>query len=347
MNVTMFTAIAEVRGFLGEWRQLYTSSGRGLFQSPDWFLIWWECLGREDGWTPHVAAGHVDGKLVAVAPLAVRQARGLRKLEWAGIDVFDYPDILAHDDDSAAVLWCQIRKSSLYDVARLRDVRSDARCRVSLDQVAHKAHADEMAHAITFGEGSGIDWFTRQSARAKSNHRANMRSLELLGPVSLKVVTLPADVLPMTKALVTQKKAWSQSRAIDTVFLRHGANEFFERLASCAMQEGTLHLSALMCGDRTVATHLGFVSDDGFYYYMPGYDQELAKASPGRVHLTLLVMWAIDHGCHRFDFLRGEEPYKTTLASETRALSSYVFSRGILGKIAERYYLRRVAGQRA
>jgi CelD/BcsL family acetyltransferase involved in cellulose biosynthesis len=54
-----------------------------------------------------------------------------------------------------------------------------------------------------------------------------------------------------------------------------------------------------------------------------------------------MVMWAIDNGLHRFDFLRGEADYKTQLGSISRCLEDYSFARGLLGRAALQIYRRR------
>ena len=108
-----------------------------------------------------------------------------------------------------------------------------------------------------------------------------------------------------------------------------------------AYRDRTLHLTTLDCGTQTVAAHFGFVSRDGFYYYMPAYDVALASSSPGRVHLNLMVMWAIDNGLCRFDFLRGQADYKTRLGLASRQLEDYLFSNGVVGAAALRAYLWR------
>jgi CelD/BcsL family acetyltransferase involved in cellulose biosynthesis len=56
-----------------------------------------------------------------------------------------------------------------------------------------------------------------------------------------------------------------------------------------------------------------------------------------------MVMWAINHGLHRFDFLRGEADYKTQLGSISRCLEDYSFARGLLGRAALQIYQRRGA----
>jgi CelD/BcsL family acetyltransferase involved in cellulose biosynthesis len=141
------------------------------------------------------------------------------------------------------------------------------------------------------------------------------------------------------QTLVRFKAEWSQSRDTETVYLSDGMAAYFEDVALAALRDQTLHLTTLDCGGQTLAAHLGFASQDGFYYYVSSYDIGSAKLSPGRVHMNLMVMWAIDNGLQRFDFLRGEADYKTRLGSVSRQLEDYTFSGGFLGTAALQAYL--------
>lgn len=341
MDVTVITEATGVARLHEEWRSLYAAVGRTPFENPDWHRVWWERIGYREGWAPHVITGRVNGRLTAVAPLAVLRSRGLRMLEWAGGRVFDYPDMLLSGEADAHPIWKTARESRHYDVARLRGVKPDATSRPALEAFARKVNEGSVAHAVQFAHASGEAWFQSLSKRARAKHRARVRQIEEAGPLAMTTAACPAEVTAMMGVLVGQKVAWSSARNVAHFATEEGVPEFLEGLALQAWAEGSLHLSMLTCGDQAISTHLGFTSDDGFYYYMPGYDIALAKLSPGKVHLTKLIMWALDNGCRRFDFLRGEADYKGSLGNEVRSLSDYIFSRGIVGGAAARLYVWR------
>lgn len=339
MDVSILTEAAEVDRLYPEWQALYLSSETTLFQNPDWHRAWWRHIGYPKGWTPHTAAGWCNGRLVALAPLAVIRRSGLRRLEWAGTTVFDYPDALVAHGTDAAPLWNAVRRSRQYDFARLRDIRTRAVSRHSLEAFARKARAGSAAHVIDLRARSGDEWFATLSRRTRSNHQANLRRLQREGPVKLRVAASPSEVTAMIRHAVRLKTDWSHARGIDNIFTQGYAAGFLEELSLRSQEEGVLHLSALCCNDQMIAVHAGFAGADGFYYYMPAYDPRFAKASPGRVHLIMLVMLAIDTGCTRFDFLRGTADYKSHFATEEREMSDYIFSRGIIGAAARVAYL--------
>jgi CelD/BcsL family acetyltransferase involved in cellulose biosynthesis len=68
------------------------------------------------------------------------------------------------------------------------------------------------------------------------------------------------------------------------------------------------------------AALFGYTDGRDYYLYNSSYDPELASASPGLVVLTAMIEHTIDLGCEAFDFLKGDEVYKTRLGAKPRPL---------------------------
>jgi len=320
MEVTALTHHDQIAALMAEWRRLYAVIGRSLFENPEWHQVWWNHLGYRHGWAPHVITARSQGELVAVAPFAIRRARGLRQLEWAGVSAFDYPDILALDDVDLHAFWKHVYRIGRFDIARLRNVREDGHTSRALQSIGQAVGSASPVYAIDFTHASGQDWLKSLSKNTYKNLALKTRRMEQIGSVAMQIISDPAEVTPLISIMMRQKAEWAAAVGKSRPFLRDGAVQFLEELALQALSEGNLHLSVLTCDERPAAIHLGFVSRDGFYWYMPSYDQAFAKHSPGRLHLTRLVMWAIDNGLRRFDFLRGSYSYKRNLSTEARWL---------------------------
>lgn len=340
-RIELLTRRDEIDTLMAEWIDLYERSRQDLFLNPKWHRIWWNTIGHREGWRPHIVTGRSDGRLVAVASMAVHRRYGLRVLEWAGVEVFDYPDILLAAGVDAGEFWDAIRRTGGFDVARIRYVRDGTSSASALATLARKTRETEPAHAIALSYPSGQAWLATLSKRKRSNHAASIRMIEKQGPLAMTVVSDRERLPGLVADLIRMKDAWGAKRGTVNTLTQPGRPECMTQLALQACEEERLHLSLLTCGDRTIAIHYGFVGRDGLYYYQPSYDPALAKASAGRLHLTLLAMWAIDNGYHRFDFLRGGEAYKTDLADQTRWLNSYLLAHGVLGACVARYLTTR------
>lgn len=344
MHVRLLTDIPSIANVSEEWMALYRTSGRSPFQNPELLRVWLEQMAPREGCSPLIAAGWSEGRLVAVAPFAVRMQGMIRTLEWAGDAAFDYPDMLLAESVDPRPLWQAVRRSAAYDVARLRHVRTDGVSRPPLAGFATKLGRSEPVFAIEFAHETGAAWLASIQRSMRAEYRDKFRQLTKLGPVCMRPATSPEEIAAAVETLVRFKAAWSRMRGTETVYLSNGMSTYFTELALAAWRERMLHLTTLECAGKPLAAHLGFASHDGFYYYVSSYDVSYAKLSPGRIHMIMLIMWGIDNGMRRFDFLRGEGDYKSKLGVVSRQLDDFAFSHGVIGALALRTYLLRRRG---
>jgi len=113
-------------------------------------------------------------------------------------------------------------------------------------------------------------------------------------------------------------------------FGRKGYLEFHRELARSLDKRGTLYAKFLMTGDKPIAFRYGFIENDVYYDYQTGYDPAFAEWRPGFVVLSMVVQDLIARGTKRFDFLRGDEPYKRHWATGARkSYRYYIFPPGL------------------
>lgn len=93
----------------------------------------------------------------------------------------------------------------------------------------------------------------------------------------------------------------------------------FRRLAAA----GVVRVSSLSAGERLVAVHLGALHEGRCSWWVPAYDTEAGRYSPGRLMLEELLEYSYRAGHHEFDFLIGEEDYKWHYATHTRVAGPY------------------------
>ena len=86
---------------------------------------------------------------------------------------------------------------------------------------------------------------------------------------------------------------------------------FFRAMAYALQPPGWLQLAFIEVDGQKAASMLNFDYGDAILVYNSGYDpQRHAHLSPGIVLLTYCIQHAVELGRARFDFLRGDEPYK-------------------------------------
>jgi hypothetical protein len=90
--------------------------------------------------------------------------------------------------------------------------------------------------------------------------------------------------------------------------------EFLQRLRD----DGVSRVSSVRAGSRLLAAHIGLLYEDRFYYWIPAYDPEYHKYSPGRLLLEHLLEASCARGDVEFDLLVGNEAYKWNYATGAR-----------------------------
>lgn len=149
----------------------------------------------------------------------------------------------------------------------------------------------------------------RRHLRDSANQRR--RLAQDLGPIRFEW----DDRRPETFAtLLEWKSAQYVATGLPDMFKRRENVRFFEVL----LERGVAVLSSLWAGDRRVAMHLGAVSDERLFSWVPAYDVELAKHGPGRQLFEDVIAASYARGHREFDFLIGGEQYKYRYATHQR-----------------------------
>ena len=74
-------------------------------------------------------------------------------------------------------------------------------------------------------------------------------------------------------------------------------------------------LSTLHAGDQLIAVHLALRSNNVVASWIPTYEQDFSKYSPGLILHVELARWAAEVGIERIDLGRGENQMKASLMS--------------------------------
>jgi CelD/BcsL family acetyltransferase involved in cellulose biosynthesis len=331
----ILTSEADLKALADGWTQLQARAGWSPFTQYSWFIAWWQNIGKPQGWTPHVVAYFKDGQLEGVLPLAVKRRRGLRMLEWAGSEWFDYCDTLAASPVHAGILWQATRQSRLYDIAVIRDVHENAIGYPPLSAFAKILNKKDASYLdITWPSGDAWLQSMPKKKRGIMRRRTNQMA-EQKGPVEFKVTTAEPIDDGLLDTLMRQKTDWLRANGMKLIFDQPGGKDMFRRMVRTAAKDGQLLLGQLTVGRALVACHLCFVRKETLYSYQSSFELSWSNYSPGTVLLMNMICYAADHGIKRFDHMRGAYAYKDKYSSGGAGLSDYSFSRSLTGKLLE------------
>jgi hypothetical protein len=166
-------------------------------------------------------------------------------------------------------------------------------------------------------------WDGYLSLLSKSNRKKNRR-LEReqfdTGRVAVRWVETAEQLPAAWDTLVRLHQARQQSQGNAGVFSSPSYTAFHRQLAEQLLLDGKLWLSVLELEGKPVAAEYFYAGDDTLYAYQGGIDPAALDDSPGRLSLIAMVRRAIDRGIKHLDFLRGDEPYKTTWGAQPHAM---------------------------
>ncbi|MCO5297754.1 MAG: GNAT family N-acetyltransferase [Fimbriimonadaceae bacterium] len=293
---------------LGEaWRSLAEDSPEATpFQTWEWQSSWWSQYGR--GKRAHIALFHEGSHLVGLMPL-VRTSGPWTALRAMGGGPSDYLHPLARPGYEEAVaehLVEHVRSVPGIDLIDLHQVRDD---RV-LARALPESTAMAQARCLVLDLPSTYDAFLQTLSKSlRYDARRMDKPAFAAGGASIR--TLEADEIAegLDAFFETHRMRW-RKRGLPGAFVGQRIQRFHRDWASLAAAKGWIWLSVLELEGRTVGTLYAMRLGETCYFYQAGFDPVHSAMSPGTVLVAHTVRRAIEHGVTRFDFLRGDEPYK-------------------------------------
>ncbi|MCH7668436.1 MAG: GNAT family N-acetyltransferase [Acidobacteria bacterium] len=168
----------------------------------------------------------------------------------------------------------------------------------------------EVAAVMTLGD-SRDEWLATLSKKQRHEvRRKRRRFAEAFGEPRLVTVS-GAD------AVATFAKMHRNTIGEKGVFMTEQMAAFFHGLHA---DSGATITTLLGADERPAAMAFGFFESDAYYLYNSALEPSFAEGAPGVVLLDLLIEHVIEMGVHRFDFLKGDEPYKFRMGATARDL---------------------------
>lgn len=139
-----------------------------------------------------------------------------------------------------------------------------------------------------------------------------------LGPLRFQWHTEDDGV---ARSLLAWKATQRRATRTPNILRLRWARELFEELRRVQGEGFAGVLSTLHVGDTLAAAHFGIRTRDVMHYWIPAYNQELSKYSPGLIALVELARAAAERGIERLDLGSGEERYKLRAATGTQEMT--------------------------
>jgi CelD/BcsL family acetyltransferase involved in cellulose biosynthesis len=149
-------------------------------------------------------------------------------------------------------------------------------------------------------------YLAKLSGKDRHELRRKIRRAEAGGP-RIEVARTPAAMDALMDGFVALHR---QSKVGKARFMDEPMEVFFRILGRDLAEAGLAALWMLWLDERPAAALFCLEQGGAVSLYNSGFDPEARAMSPGVVLIARTIEDAIARGFRRYDFLRGEEPYK-------------------------------------
>lgn len=319
-----------------EWQNLVPSCPTATpFQSWEWQSTWLKHYGRSR--LPYLVTVREGRDLVGLMPL-LRTRGPWNALRPMGLGPSDYLHPLAmkgFEEDVAMEILQALKTAKGIGLVDLHQIRSD-------QPLAQLAIEQSEKPAIVQATCLQLDLpatFEGYLATLGKSLRYDVRKLDKEPFKSGRAMIEEATAENVTRLLdiffEQHKKRWAK-RHLPGAFIGR-APAFQHEWARLAVEKGWLRLSVLWLDSQPAGALYATAMGEACYFYQAGFDPAMSTVSPGTLLVAHTIRRAIEEGRARFDFLRGDEPYKRRWKPQREVLN-YRFllpADTILGQSAE------------
>jgi CelD/BcsL family acetyltransferase involved in cellulose biosynthesis/peptidoglycan/xylan/chitin deacetylase (PgdA/CDA1 family) len=318
MRVEVVTTSAALAALTAEWGKLAANLKDGLFLEADWLLPWWRHYGEaRDHSLFTLGVYDTHGALVGAAPF-YRQGRTLRLIGTGGDTSPDYLGVLSAPGQEKCVaneIANELARISteIWDAVDLSELPEDDIATWALERAIRRIEKT----AIQRVEGAICPYVDLAAtvddhwARLPRKLRSNIaRRRRRLSGAHFFRWDLERDVGAGIEQIAKLHRARFSVRGATHGFATARYLAFHTEVATRLHKIGRLRLYALAWKDAIVAMLYCFRRGDRIYHFQSGFDPRFASAGVGQLLIAWSLEQAIAEHVTRFDFLKGDYPYK-------------------------------------
>jgi len=298
------------------------------FLSWSWQTLWWQAFA--DGRALQLLrVSDSTGQPLGLLPLS-EKVPGIWQLV-GGVDVSDYLDVIAirgrEEEVWSALLQHRSSEPCAWDLHCLRAASPTVSLLPTLAPAAGLSaivQREERCPIVHLPE-SWDAYLARLPGKDRHELRRKLRRLERQWPAAR--VRSHASRAGLDAAMTDFLALHRRSKAGKARFMDPRMEGFFRGVTSALAAGGWLRLWFLERDGAPVAGYLCLEFGGSVGLYNSGFDPAHAALSPGIVLLCHVIKDAIERRFARFDFLRGEEPYKYAFGAVPEDLFNVVVAR--------------------
>lgn len=345
-TIERISTLAQLDTLRSEWDSLLEAMPRAsFFLTWEWVRSWWQYFGAgRDLWL--LVARDGRGCLQGIAPLVLEKHRlgflPVRVLTFigSGVTYSMHLDFLAPADGEVetaqALIDYLLNEARQWDVLNLVTLQNDSPLHVVLRMARGRARGGLKTHAAYVPLPPSWETYhktLKKSLRRNIKYFRSRLEGDYPGQVSFSSVTQAEAVPGAMQRLVEMNRARWHSKDRQSNFDDDNYAAFHQAVAVLGLERGWLRLNQLCVGEKPIATCYNYLFHRHSYAYAIGFDLEWSSYSPGRLSIASNIQQAIEQGAVEYDWLGGEEAYKSAWSDATRAETELLFSRTLPGHL--------------
>lgn len=354
LEVTLIHGEAQLATLANDWNALATEIP---FLRSEWLATWWRHFRSVDD-ELFMPAVYDRGRLVGLAPWYLSrdrwQGRVVRFL-GTGKVCSEYLTVLTGGDNREVVArlaaWLTSEAAEKWDMLDFDGVpQCDALLAALVDSLSAEGcrvfrRRREQIWRLTL-PGSWDELVSRLSKKRRAKFRWQEREFFDSGRATLETAVDATGIARGLDVLHRLHQARRDSLGESGCFAVPQFNAFLADAAAQFQRLGQLRLQWIEVDRQPAAVEFDLLGDDALFYYQTGIDPGRAEISPGWLLQAASLKRAIAEGRRSFDFLRGDEAYKSTWGARPAPLVQYrVASRRPLARLRHGLWLAALEGR--
>jgi CelD/BcsL family acetyltransferase involved in cellulose biosynthesis len=289
--------------FQAEWSVFASAASPATpFQRPEWLITWWSHFGSGE---LRVMVFRDDGRTVGVMPLFLHEWCGRRQLTLIGTGITDYLDPLFAPEYTGCIvdrIGSELAGWPDWDICYWQDLA----CNTPLASLG-EIEPDTACSMILF-DNPFEAFLASRSSDLKRNLRRYKEKAERIAPVEFDVINV-ADEDLVCALIELHRERWRRS-GDPGMIEANGSEPFLRAIVPILADRGWLRFFLVRFDGRPAAILLALCDGTTMFSWLSAFDPQYDKFGFGRELLAQAIRHAHNEGCRRWNFLRGDEPYK-------------------------------------
>jgi CelD/BcsL family acetyltransferase involved in cellulose biosynthesis len=339
LQLAVITRLAQFEALESEWNALFDRVARSsqVFQSFNWLWHWVNHY-LNDRMCLSVVTGRLDGRLVMVWPLIVRNLVAVRQLSWMGEPTIEYGDILIDQSSESRHLVHQawgMLKSLDIDLIYLRKVRSDAMIAPFLAEFGTKCIEFSSVPYLSLAGTRNFELYElRYTAKTRANHRRHLRRLNETGSIAFVENREGPVARELANHALEMKRGWLvREGRFSRVLQDPRFAGFLRDIANGETRPVGARLCAVCCDGAPIAIEISIAHRDRVFGHLIVQDPRFKKQGLGRILAQYSIATAHQQGFAIYDLLAPDDDYKMDWADGSVGLRDYACPVSSLGRV--------------